>query len=129
MKSLAEDNAVLSKVLDAELDEQLCRALVNAQWTRVVLRKFALLHDDVEAMSAHLGRPHRMAFPDVAAALQNATLDQVAREQAEQPTRHASTHGEGGVGERTTPQTSQQDTVTPRARTPSPPTVETEARD
>jgi len=92
------------KVLDAELDEQLCRALVNAQWMRLLARQYSMVSTDVQNLAAHLGIQHKLMFPEVSVAVNS-------------PMEPPSTVF-GADGRVSTP---------PRGRTPSPPHIDLNA--
>jgi len=83
MATLAEDCSVLTKVLDAELDEQLEKAIDNAKWMRLLLVKYKLLADDVRHLAAHLGQHSEMIFPELMPALENLERKEEEANQAE----------------------------------------------
>jgi len=63
---LNDENDILNKALDQELDDQLRRALYNIRWSHLFMRKFALVSQDAQKMLAHFGVPYAPINAEVA---------------------------------------------------------------
>jgi len=55
LKTLSDDNGMLSKVCDAELEQELSRSLVNLKWAQLYLEKHEFVMRDTQHFGAHLG--------------------------------------------------------------------------